>query len=89
MIQWIKAYWENRKLRKKSPKLAEELDTLAYEEEALKRIKRINELREEVDKFVERRVKKRLPSDEERHEVFTPFKEKRRPTLEDLKRGLI
>ena len=41
-----------------------ELADLAYEEEALKRIKRINELGAEVDSIVRRRLKKGIPDNQ-------------------------
>lgn len=83
LLAWIREKLTRRKMAKETPNLSKFVQVLDYEEEALKRLKRINELREEMDKLIERRVKKGVPKDEA---AFTAVKETagRRLTLRDL-----
>lgn len=48
MLKKLKVWWQNRRKLKPTQDMLQETRALDYEEEALKKLKRINELRAEV-----------------------------------------
>lgn len=58
MLRWIRSLFKKDKAQIVSPQLKKELEALEFEEEALRRIKRINDLRAEIDRLVSKAYQK-------------------------------
>jgi len=65
MLKRLRQWWQNRKKPKLLLVEKEELRKLEYEEEALKRAKRINDLRTEVYRAAHKAAKAGVPFNEE------------------------
>lgn len=60
MLQWIKNLLKSWRMRKEQPELSTVNDILDLKEKALKTIKRIGELRDEVDRAADKAMQKRI-----------------------------